>query len=175
MKNIHYYLAASVAMVILSLTTDLKAQESNRRTSSEYRYDDDEQDTYYGYGDNHTCGDECHHDEYYRSGNGNGNGKYGNRGRGNRGYSERAYYERIVRDYQRQTSQFTAGKNFPASGAFGPYLVTADEIPDPAVLKLETRLNGAVMQKAPISDMRFGVADLVAYCSTFTQLEPGDV
>lgn len=80
-----------------------------------------------------------------------------------------------VRDYQRQTTQFTAGKNFPASGACGPHLVTADEIPDPTVLQLETRLNGAVMQKAPISDMRFGVADLVAYLSTFTQLEPGDV
>ena len=80
-----------------------------------------------------------------------------------------------VRDYQRQTTQFTAGKNFPASGAFGPHLVTTDEIPDPAMLRLETRLNGAIMQKAPISDMRFGVADLVAYLSTFTQLEPGDV
>jgi len=80
-----------------------------------------------------------------------------------------------VRDYQRQTSQFTAGKNFPASGAFGPHLVTTDEIPDPAALHLETRLNGAVMQQAPIGDMRFGVADLVAYASTFTRLEPGDV
>lgn len=80
-----------------------------------------------------------------------------------------------VRDFQRQTSQFTAGKNFPASGAFGPYLVTADEIPDPAALRLETRLNGQVMQGAPTGDMRFGVADLVAYASTFTRLEPGDV
>jgi 2-keto-4-pentenoate hydratase/2-oxohepta-3-ene-1,7-dioic acid hydratase in catechol pathway len=80
-----------------------------------------------------------------------------------------------VRDWQRQTSQFTAGKNFPASGAFGPHLVTTDEIPDPAALGLETRLNGAVMQKAPVADMRFGVADLVAYLSTFARLEPGDV
>lgn len=80
-----------------------------------------------------------------------------------------------VRDFQRQTSQFTAGKNFPASGAFGPWLVTTDEIPDPAALCLETRLNGTVMQRAPTGDMRFGVADLVAYASTFTQLEPGDV
>jgi 2-keto-4-pentenoate hydratase/2-oxohepta-3-ene-1,7-dioic acid hydratase in catechol pathway len=80
-----------------------------------------------------------------------------------------------VRDFQRQTSQFTAGKNFPASGAFGPCLVTAEEIADPAALRLETRLNGAVMQEAPIGDMRFGVADLVAYASTFTRLEPGDV
>lgn len=80
-----------------------------------------------------------------------------------------------VRDFQRQTSQFTAGKNFPASGAFGPCLVTTDEIPDPAALRLETRLNGTVMQQAPVGDMRFGVADLVAYISTFTRLEPGDV
>jgi 2-keto-4-pentenoate hydratase/2-oxohepta-3-ene-1,7-dioic acid hydratase in catechol pathway len=80
-----------------------------------------------------------------------------------------------VRDFQNQTTQFTAGKNFPASGAFGPHLVTADEIPDPAALRLQTRLNGVVMQQAPIGDMHFGVADLVAYCSTFTQLEPGDV
>src|SRR5690606_1819692 len=77
--------------------------------------------------------------------------------------------------YQNHTSQFTAGKNFPASGSFGPYLVTADEIPDPAALRLETRLNGKVMQQAPIADMCFGVARLVAYVSTFTVLEPGDV
>jgi 2-keto-4-pentenoate hydratase/2-oxohepta-3-ene-1,7-dioic acid hydratase in catechol pathway len=80
-----------------------------------------------------------------------------------------------VRDYQNHTSQFTAGKNFPASGSFGPYLVTADEIPDPAALRLETRLNGKVMQQAPIADMCFGVARLVAYVSTFTVLAPGDV
>jgi 2-keto-4-pentenoate hydratase/2-oxohepta-3-ene-1,7-dioic acid hydratase in catechol pathway len=80
-----------------------------------------------------------------------------------------------VRDFQYRTSQFTPGKNFPASGAFGPWLVTPDEAGDPAALQLETRLNGAVMQRAPISDMRFGVAALVAYCSTFVTLEPGDV
>jgi 2-keto-4-pentenoate hydratase/2-oxohepta-3-ene-1,7-dioic acid hydratase in catechol pathway len=80
-----------------------------------------------------------------------------------------------VRDFQRQTSQFTAGKNFPDSGACGPWLVTADEIPDPAALHLETRLNGQVVQQAPIADMCFGVAELVAYISSFTRLEPGDV
>ncbi|MBW7929871.1 MAG: fumarylacetoacetate hydrolase family protein [Gammaproteobacteria bacterium] len=80
-----------------------------------------------------------------------------------------------LRDFQRQTSQFTAGKNFPASGAFGPWLVTSEEIPDPAALQLETRLNGTVMQQAPVGDMRFGVAELLAYASTITQLEPGDV
>jgi 2-keto-4-pentenoate hydratase/2-oxohepta-3-ene-1,7-dioic acid hydratase in catechol pathway len=80
-----------------------------------------------------------------------------------------------VRDFQNQTSQFTAGKNFPASGACGPHLVTADEIPDPAALTLETRLNGARMQHAPIADMAFDVPRLIAYLSTFTRLEPGDV
>ncbi len=80
-----------------------------------------------------------------------------------------------VRDYQNHTSQFTTGKNFPASGAFGPCLVTSEEIPDPAALHLQTRLNGAIMQSAPISDMCFGVADLIAYLSTCMQLEPGDV
>ncbi|MCK6370681.1 MAG: fumarylacetoacetate hydrolase family protein [Gammaproteobacteria bacterium] len=89
------------------------------------------------------------------------------------GYS--CFMDGSVRDFQRQTSQFTAGKNFPGSGAFGPHLVTSEEIPDPAALHLTTRLNGEVMQSAPIGDMRFGVADLVAYCSTFTELEPGDV
>jgi 2-keto-4-pentenoate hydratase/2-oxohepta-3-ene-1,7-dioic acid hydratase in catechol pathway len=80
-----------------------------------------------------------------------------------------------LRDYQVQTTQFTAGKNFPASGSFGPYLVTPDEVPDPTALQLETRLNGQRMQQAPTGDMRFGVAELVAYCSTFSRLVPGDV
>jgi 2-keto-4-pentenoate hydratase/2-oxohepta-3-ene-1,7-dioic acid hydratase in catechol pathway len=89
------------------------------------------------------------------------------------GYS--CFMDGSVRDYQRQTSQFTAGKNFPASGSFGPHLVTADEIPDPRVLTLTTRLNGTVMQHAPIADLRFDVADLLVYLSTFTRLDPGDV
>lgn len=89
------------------------------------------------------------------------------------GYS--CFMDGSVRDYQRQTSQFTAGKNFPASGSFGPHLVTADEIADPAALELTTRLNGTVMQQAPVRDLCFGVEDLVAYASTFTRLEPGDV
>lgn len=80
-----------------------------------------------------------------------------------------------VRDWQMHTTQFTAGKNFPASGACGPYLVTGDELPDPAALTLQTRLNGTVMQSAPIADMCFGVADLVAYLSSCMQLEPGDI
>lgn len=89
------------------------------------------------------------------------------------GYS--CFMDGSVRDFQRHTTQFIAGKNFFASGAFGPSLVTADEIPDPAALDLLTRLNGEVMQRGAIGDMHFTVAELIAYCSTFTRLEPGDV
>lgn len=89
------------------------------------------------------------------------------------GYS--CFMDGSVRDFQYHTTQFIAGKNFFASGAFGPCLVTADEIPDPSTLDLLTRLNGEVMQRASIADMRFTVAELIAYCSTFTRLEPGDV
>jgi 2-keto-4-pentenoate hydratase/2-oxohepta-3-ene-1,7-dioic acid hydratase in catechol pathway len=85
------------------------------------------------------------------------------------------YNDGSVRDWQRHTSQFTPGKTFPGTGGFGPWLVTRDEIPDPAALHLVTRLNGAEMQKAPISDLVFDVPALVAYCSMFTNLEPGDV
>jgi 2-keto-4-pentenoate hydratase/2-oxohepta-3-ene-1,7-dioic acid hydratase in catechol pathway len=80
-----------------------------------------------------------------------------------------------IRDFQRHGSQFTPGKNFPSSGACGPWFVSTDEIPDPAVLNLQTRLNGEVMQQAEVSDLRFDVAHLIEYCSTFTQLDPGDV
>lgn len=85
------------------------------------------------------------------------------------------YNDGSVRDWQRHTSQFTAGKNFPGTGACGPWLVTTDTIPDPAKLNLETRLNGEVMQAAPISDLVFDVPALIAYCSTFTVLRPGDI
>ncbi len=80
-----------------------------------------------------------------------------------------------LRDYQRHTSQFTPGKNFHHSGACGPWLVTANEIPDPTVLHLETRINGEVMQSAPIHDLKFGVPQLIEYISSFCVLEPGDV
>jgi 2-keto-4-pentenoate hydratase/2-oxohepta-3-ene-1,7-dioic acid hydratase in catechol pathway len=89
------------------------------------------------------------------------------------GYS--AYNDGSVRDWQRHTIQFTPGKNFPRTGGFGPWLVTADEIPDPSTLALTTRLNGNVVQSATIDDLIFPVDALVAYCSTFTNLDPGDV
>jgi 2-keto-4-pentenoate hydratase/2-oxohepta-3-ene-1,7-dioic acid hydratase in catechol pathway len=80
-----------------------------------------------------------------------------------------------VRDWQNHSSQFTPGKNFHQSGSFGPWLVTSDEIPDPQVLQLETRLNGEVMQKAPISDLQFDIPALIEYITTFAELQPGDV
>jgi len=80
-----------------------------------------------------------------------------------------------VRDFQRHTSQFIAGKNFPRSGGCGPWLVTRDEIPDPSRLTLETRVSGELMQSAPLSDLCFDVPAIVAYCSQFCELQPGDV
>ncbi|PWT77087.1 MAG: 5-carboxymethyl-2-hydroxymuconate isomerase [Proteobacteria bacterium] len=85
------------------------------------------------------------------------------------------YNDGSVRDWQRHTVQFTPGKNFVSTGAFGPWMVTADEISDPSQLTLTTRLNGEIMQQAPVSDLIFTVPDLIAYISTFTELIPGDV
>lgn len=79
-----------------------------------------------------------------------------------------------VRDWQTHTSQFTPGKNFDRSGAIGPP-VPASEIGDPATLTLTTRVNGTVMQTGALADLVFDVPDLIAYCSTFTELRPGDV
>jgi 2-keto-4-pentenoate hydratase/2-oxohepta-3-ene-1,7-dioic acid hydratase in catechol pathway len=85
------------------------------------------------------------------------------------------YNEGSVRDYQRHTHQFTPGKNFPETGAFGPWMVTPDETGDLAPLRLQTRLNGEVVQDATISQMIFGIPQQIEYCSSFTRLEPGDV
>jgi 2-keto-4-pentenoate hydratase/2-oxohepta-3-ene-1,7-dioic acid hydratase in catechol pathway len=85
------------------------------------------------------------------------------------------YNDGSIRDWQRHTVQFTPGKNFRATGAFGPWIVTADALPDPAAQTLTTRLNGAVMQQAPISDLVFDIPALIAYCSVFTDLAAGDV
>lgn len=89
------------------------------------------------------------------------------------GYS--CYNDGSVRDFQRHTSQFIPGKNFYHSGAFGPWMVTADEIPDPATMTLVTRLNGEEMQRATTDDLLFNVPQLIAYITTFTELYPGDV
>ncbi len=85
------------------------------------------------------------------------------------------YNEGSVRDYQRHTHQFTPGKNFPETGGFGPWMVTPDEAGDLAPLRLQTRLNGQVVQEATISQMIFDIPHQIEYCSSFTRLEPGDV
>ncbi|WP_250520732.1 MULTISPECIES: fumarylacetoacetate hydrolase family protein [unclassified Caballeronia] len=85
------------------------------------------------------------------------------------------YNDGSVRDWQRHTIQFTPGKNFPSTGSFGPWLVTADDVGDPSQLSLVTRLNGEVVQQAPLDDLIFDIPTLIEYCSTFTVLRPGDV
>jgi 2-keto-4-pentenoate hydratase/2-oxohepta-3-ene-1,7-dioic acid hydratase in catechol pathway len=85
------------------------------------------------------------------------------------------YNDGSVRDWQRHTVQWTAGKNFQRTGPFGPWMVTADEIPPGTVLTLVTRLNGAEMQRATTEMMIFKIPRLINYISTFTELLPGDV
>jgi 2-keto-4-pentenoate hydratase/2-oxohepta-3-ene-1,7-dioic acid hydratase in catechol pathway len=89
------------------------------------------------------------------------------------GYS--CYNDGSIRDFQRHTHQFTPGKNFPDTGAFGPWMMTPDELGPLDELKLETRLNGQIMQEARIKQMIFDIPRQIEYCSTFTRLEPGDV
>ena len=80
-----------------------------------------------------------------------------------------------VRDWQWHTQQFTPGKNFPATGALGPWLVTPEEIADLPAVTVTTRLNGQVVQQAPLADLIFPLPVIVAYLSSFTPLSPGDV
>ncbi len=85
------------------------------------------------------------------------------------------YNDGTIRDWQRHTHQFTPGKNFPATGGFGPWMVTADEIPDPTTMSLVTRLNGEEMQRATTDMLIFDIPHLIRYISDWTELEPGDV
>ncbi len=89
------------------------------------------------------------------------------------GYS--CYNDGSIRDWQRHTHQFTPGKNFPGTGGFGPWLVSADEIPDPSALRLTTRLNGQEVQSSTTDLLIFPVPVLIEYISGFTTLRPGDV
>ncbi len=89
------------------------------------------------------------------------------------GYS--CFMDGTLRDWQRHTSQFTPGKNFDRSGAWGPWIVTTDEIPDPSTLTLTTTVDGETVQHASTSLMIHDVEAIVSYCSTFTTLQPGDV
>lgn len=85
------------------------------------------------------------------------------------------YNDASVRDWQFHTQQWTPGKNFDATGSFGPWLVTRGEIADDAVMTLVTRLNGQEVQRTTTEYLIRGFADLIAYISAFTTLEPGDV
>jgi 2-keto-4-pentenoate hydratase/2-oxohepta-3-ene-1,7-dioic acid hydratase in catechol pathway len=89
------------------------------------------------------------------------------------GYS--CFNDGSVRDWQRHTQQITAGKNFAATGGFGPWLTTKDEVPEIEAAELTTRLNGRVMQRARIGELIFGIPRLVSYVSTMCELLPGDV
>ncbi len=85
------------------------------------------------------------------------------------------YNDGSVRDWQRHTIQFTPGKNFPQTGGFGPWLVTADEVADLDSLRLTTRVNGEAVQDTTLDHMIFDVPRIIEYCSAFTPLSPGDV
>ena len=90
------------------------------------------------------------------------------------GYS--CFNDISVRDYQKKTPQWTIGKNFDKTGGFGPVLVTADELPVGAVgLKIQSRLNGQVMQDANTQDMIWGVAEMIKLLTECMTLEPGDL
>ena len=84
------------------------------------------------------------------------------------------FNESCYRDFQFKQS-LTIGKNFHASGSFGPWMTTADEIPDPRELVLATRLNGVEVQHAPVSELIFDIPYLINYLSGVTELVPGDV
>lgn len=89
------------------------------------------------------------------------------------GYS--VFNDASVRDWQRHNIQFTPGKNFPGTGAFGPAMVTPDEIADLGSQRVQTRLNGELVQDQPVSDMIWDIPFLIEYISAFTPLAPGDV
>lgn len=89
------------------------------------------------------------------------------------GYS--AYNDGSVREWQFHAKQIASGKNFESTGAFGPWMVTADEIAPDRALRLVTRLNGEVMQDSHTGHMIFSIPQLIAYASTIFTLVPGDV
>lgn len=89
------------------------------------------------------------------------------------GYS--CFNEGSIRDFQLHSPLYTSGKNFPRTGSFGPWIVTADEIADVADLEVTTRVNGSVVQEMKYDDLIFDFADILTYISSFTELHPGDV
>lgn len=90
------------------------------------------------------------------------------------GYS--IFNDASIRDFQTKSPQWTVGKNFDGTGSFGPIFVTADELPPGGKgLRIQTRLNGEVVQNASTSDMIFDVASLISIISEAITLEPGDI
>ena len=89
------------------------------------------------------------------------------------GYS--CYNDGTIRDWQKHTSQWAPGKNFSGTGAFGPWMIPAADLPPREQCALVTRLNGQEVQRATLSQMIFSIEELIAYASVFTDLEPGDV
>ena len=90
------------------------------------------------------------------------------------GYS--VFNEASIRNYQRKTAQWTIGKNFDNTGGFGPEVVTSDEIsPGGKGLRIQTRLNGTILQDANTSDMLFDVAETIRLLTECLTLEPGDI
>lgn len=83
--------------------------------------------------------------------------------------------EGSVREYQVHNRQFGLGKNFEASGSYGPWLMTSDEFGEPARHTVLTRINGVVRQRAPLDDMLFDVARVISYLSQGYNLRPGDL
>ena len=89
------------------------------------------------------------------------------------GYS--CYNDVSVREWQFHAKQIAAGKNFVGTGPFGPWMVTADEIPDAENLKLELRINGKTEQSSNTRHLIFKIPTIINYCSTIFDLVPGDV
>jgi 2-keto-4-pentenoate hydratase/2-oxohepta-3-ene-1,7-dioic acid hydratase in catechol pathway len=83
------------------------------------------------------------------------------------------FCDATVRDFTKYS--LIAAKNFPGSGPLGPWIVTADEIPDPSKLVLKTRLNGQEMQKSGTDMLIHDIPAIIAFCSKFTRLSPGDI
>ncbi len=106
-------------------------------------------------------------------------------GKGGRSIDERVALDHVagyacfndgsMRDWQFHSTQVTAGKNFSATGGFGPWMVTADEIGDPHSLGIKLVLNGKTMQQGHTSDLIFKIPKIISYISTFLPLHPGDV
>lgn len=85
------------------------------------------------------------------------------------------YNDVSIRDYQNHTTQFTPGKNFPGTGPFGPALVSPAELGPLGAQRIQSRLNGTVMQDATLGEMIFSIPELIAYISQWTPLRIGDV